>query len=485
MFRTYQQLFNRLLMCLDALIVILSFAVAWWLKFDSGLLTHRHNQPLWYYRGPLLFGVITFIASNGMAGLYQPMRAKSLFLEAYNIGKSLVFGLLFLMSALYFAKMEEFSREGLALFAVSFFILMLVERLSIRFALRAMRRRGFNQRFVIMVGWSHAADRFVDALEGQPWFGYRLIGCLVDGDNEQESDGVQPRSVHGIPVLGTVQDLERVLGEHLVDQVVIAMPRDRVDIISHVIAACEAMGVQSLILPDYFDLLPARPRFETFGDIPLIDTRYVPLDDAMNAAIKRGFDIVFSALVMLIFSPLFLALCIAVKLSSPGPVFFIQERVGKNRRVFRMYKFRTMRWDEPLTAEERDDKESARTRDLGWTVKDDPRRTRLGAFLRKTSLDELPQFWNVFIGDMSVIGPRPERPVFVDHFKDEIPRYMVKHRVRPGITGWAQVHGWRGDTSIAERIRYDIEYIENWSFWMDMRIVWKTIKDGFVHENAY
>ncbi|MCL6446039.1 MAG: exopolysaccharide biosynthesis polyprenyl glycosylphosphotransferase, partial [Alicyclobacillus sp.] len=239
-------------------------------------------------------------------------------------------------------------------------------------------------------------------------------------------------------------------------------------------------------------------------DIPLIDTRYVPLDDAMNAALKRAFDIVFSLLVLIGLSPLFLAIAIAVKLSSPGPVIYVQPRVGKNRRVFKMYKFRTMYWNghtgeavaetacasssDACATEERatnsGDEDTGGT-DTGWTVPNDPRRTRFGAFLRRTSLDELPQFWNVLIGDMSVIGPRPERPNFVEQFKDEIPRYMVKHRVRPGITGWAQVHGWRGDTSIAERIQYDLEYIENWSLGLDLKIILRTIRDGFVHENAY
>ncbi|KRW92303.1 UDP-phosphate glucose phosphotransferase [Alicyclobacillus tengchongensis] len=485
MFRTYQQMFRRLLMFLDAIIIVASFLLAWWLKFDSGLLQHGGNEPLLYYRGPLLFGIAIFMVANGVAGLDQPMRAKSLFFELYNIAKSLVIGVVVLMATLYFAKMQEFSRDVLVLFAVSYFGLMLLERLALRMMLRAMRMRGLNQRYVLLVGWSMAAARFVEALEGQSWFGYRVIGYLEHEDDDAAYMGQTSRERYGVPKIGNVQDVARVLKQQLVDQVVIAMPRDRVAELGEVLIACEAVGVQSLILPDYFDLLPARPRFESFGDMPLIDTRYVPLDDAMNAAIKRCFDITFSAMVMILLSPLFAGLCIAVKLTSPGPVLFVQERVGKNRRVFKMYKFRTMRWDNHLSEVERDDKESLNTRDLGWTVKDDPRRTRLGAFLRKTSLDELPQFWNVFIGDMSVIGPRPERPVFVEQFRDEIPRYMIKHRVRPGITGWAQVHGWRGDTSIAERIRYDIEYIENWSFWMDIQIVWRTIKDGFVHENAY
>lgn len=477
MFRTYQELFRRLFIAGDAVIVIASFLMAWWLKFDSGWIPHAGHLPLLYYRGPLLIAVIVFVLANGVARLYEPMRAKSLFYEAYSVAKGVALGTVVLMATLYFAKMQEFSRDVIALFAGINFALMVGERIVVRSVLRSLRRRGLNQRFLLIVGWSPATRRFLEALEAQPWFGYRVIGYLrYEGDDASRAS---------VPCIGGIDDIRRVLEEHLVDQVVIAAPRERVGDLAEVISACEAVGVQSLILPDYFDLLPARPRFETFGDVPLIDTRHVPLDDAMNAFLKRAFDIAFSLLVLVGLSPLFVAIAIAVKLSSPGPVLYVQERVGKNRRTFKMYKFRTMYWDPGADRAERDCAEEADLRNVGWTVKGDPRRTRVGAFLRRTSLDELPQFWNVLKGDMSVIGPRPERPVFVERFREEVPRYMVKHRVRPGITGWAQVHGWRGDTSIAERIRLDIEYIENWSFWLDLKIVWKTIKDGFVNENAY
>lgn len=481
MFRTYQVFFNRMLMCLDAFIVAASFGVAWYVKFKSGWLAYSPHQTLFSYRGPILVGVVIFIISNGVAGLYRPMRAKSVFLEAYGVMKSAAVGLVIFMSVLYFAKMDDFSRDALLIFASTFVVLTLSERISIRLVLRAMRRRGMNQKFILIAGWNQAAERFVHTLEQQPWFGYRILGYV---SQSPEGQPTLHSSRSGVPCLGSLSEVARILSEQRVDQVVVALPKERFEAIGDVLEHCEAVGAQSLILPDYFDLLPARPRFETFGDIPLIDTRYVPLDDAMNATLKRAFDIIFSAVVMILLSPFFLALIAAVRLSTPGPVIFVQERIGKNRRMFKMYKFRTMRW-EGMSGAERDDLETRRMLEKGWTTQDDPRRTRLGAFLRRSSLDELPQFWNVLIGDMSVIGPRPERPFFVDRFKEEIPRYMVKHRVRPGITGWAQVHGWRGDTSIVDRIQYDIEYIENWSFWMDLRIIGKTVKDGFVNQNAY
>lgn len=480
-------------MLLDALIVALSFVTAWYIKFYSGWLQHFGHKPFEAYRGAMLFGIVTFLVTNWITGLYRPMRAKSVFAESYAVGKSVVLGMFVLMAALYFTKMQEFSRDVLVLFAVAFAVLTLIERISIRMMLRNMRKRGFNQKHILIVGWNQAAERFVHTLEQQPWFGYRILGCVATHRTDEPSR-------FGVANIGSLDNLDAVLHQHVgVDQVVISLPRGEFSPISQVIAQCEAAGVQSLILPDYFDLLPARPRFETFGEIPLIDTRYVPLDDAVNASIKRVFDVVFSVFVLTVLSPLYLVLAIGIKLSSPGPIVFVQERVGKNRRPFKMYKFRTMFMPEGaptldfsgLIMSKDDlakrvlDDDAFEEFEADWTTPNHHRRTRFGALLRRMSLDELPQFWNVLLGHMSVIGPRPERPYFVEQFKEEIPRYMVKHRVRPGITGWAQVHGWRGDTSITDRIQYDIEYIENWSFWMDIRIVLRTIREGFVHENAY
>ncbi|MNJ56292.1 UDP-glucose:undecaprenyl-phosphate glucose-1-phosphate transferase [compost metagenome] len=205
----------------------------------------------------------------------------------------------------------------------------------------------------------------------------------------------------------------------------------------------------------------------------MINVRDIPLDMAANRLVKRAFDIVFSLFAIIITSPVMLFVVIGVKLTSPGPVIFKQERMGLNRRTFQMYKFRSMKVLPEGMA------------DTGWTTENDPRRTKFGAFIRKTSIDELPQFFNVLAGHMSVVGPRPERPYFVDQFREEVPKYMVKHHVRPGITGWAQTHGLRGDTSIEERIQHDIFYIENWSMLLDIKIIIRTILHGFVNKNAY
>ena len=236
-----------------------------------------------------------------------------------------------------------------------------------------------------------------------------------------------------------------------------------------VIGLCEKNGLPYSIIPYYNDILPPHPRFASVGGTHLIELRRNRLEELGWAMLKRGFDIFASALGLLLLSPLMLILALGVRLSSPGPVFFRQERVGYMRRRFYMYKFRSMRVND--------------SQDTAWTTADDPRRTRFGAFIRRYSLDELPQLWNVLRGDMSLVGPRPELPHFVEQFREEIPLYMVKHQVRPGMTGLAQVNGLRGDTSIEQRVRYDIWYIEHWSALLDIRILWRTVFGGYFKED--
>lgn len=464
MFRTYQVLWNRLYQLLDAGIVMFSFTIAWYVKFRSGFLPHGGHYPFAYYLPIMLAAIPIFLLSNWMVGLYTPMRLRSFWRMTSVILRSLVIGLLLFMSFLYFLHVSQFSRTVLLAFGTSFMLLSYLKHLGIQIVLRVLRTRGYNKKFIVIVGWTSVAAQFIQNLEHHAWFGYQVLGHIAE------------RSMTGsVPYLGDPSKLEQILEANLIDHVLICLPRDESQRISQVVSECEYLGIQALIVPDYLDLLPANPRFENFAGMPLIDTRYVPLDDAVNATLKRSFDIVFSILALVVLAPVLAVLAITIKFSSPGPVFFRQMRSGRNRRVFTMYKFRTMAYN-PIQQEHEDS---------GWTIANDPRCTPFGRFLRRISLDELPQFWNVLIGDMSVIGPRPERPGFVERFREEVPRYMVKHRVRPGITGWAQVHGWRGDTSIEKRIDYDLDYIENWSFGLDLRIVLKTILSGFGQNNAY
>ena len=270
------------------------------------------------------------------------------------------------------------------------------------------------------------------------------------------------KTFEGIPFIGTFKDLPDVLKTHKFDRVVIAIPLKYYYRIDEVVESCERVGIKAEIIPDYIRYFPAQPSVDMIEDIPIINIRYVPLDDNFNKFLKYTSDYIISIIAIIITSPIMLITAIAIKLTSPGPIIFKQERMGYNGKTFMMYKFRSMKVQDP--SEEKSE----------WTTPDDPRKTRIGDLIRKTSIDELPQFFNVLKGDMSVVGPRPERPFFVEQFRETIPKYMVKHQVKPGLTGWAQIHGCRGDTSIKKRIEYDIEYVENWHLGLDLAIMIKT-----------
>ena len=255
--------------------------------------------------------------------------------------------------------------------------------------------------------------------------------------------------------------------------VAIALALKDYDNLENVVNICEKSGVHTKFIPDYNSVIPTRPYTEDLMGLPVINIRYVPLSNNSNKVIKRAMDILGSLCGIVLFSPVMLFLALLVKISSPGPVIFRQERVGLHSKPFYMYKFRSM------------EQQSEDAEKKAWTVRDDPRVTGIGKFMRRTSLDELPQLFNILKGDMSMVGPRPERPLFVERFKEEIPRYMVKHQVRPGLTGWAQVNGYRGDTSIKKRIDCDIYYIENWTMGFDIKIIFLTFFTGFVNKNAY
>ena len=319
---------------------------------------------------------------------------------------------------------------------------------------------------ILIVGYSRAAESYIDRIRMFPQWGFDILGILDDkvemGLNYNEAI-----------VFGRTSDLEKILAENSLDEIVIALNLDEYGKLADLVKICEKSGVHTQFVPDYNEIIPSRPYTEDIMGLPVINIRYVPLSNTFNAIVKRAFDIVCSSVGLIILSPLLLVICIIIKATSKGPLIFKQERVGFRNETFMMYKFRSMK-----VQDEAEEKKA-------WTVKDDPRVTKFGKFIRKTSLDELPQLVNILKGDMSIVGPRPERPFFVEKFKEEIPRYMIKHQVRPGLTGWAQVNGLRGDTSIKKRIEYDLYYIENWTFWFDIKIMFLTIFKGFVNKNAY
>lgn len=359
-----------------------------------------------------------------------------------------------------------FSTRMLLVFFALNILLLAGERLAIRLFLRSLRTNGYNQKHVLMIGYSRAAEGFIDRVSLNPEWGYHIQGIL---DDHKDPGYVYKK----IPVLGPISDLETFLAANTLDEIVITLSIGEYANLEQIVAACEKSGVHTKFIPDYNNIIPTIPYMEDLQGLPVINIRHVPLTNVFNATVKRCVDIFGALFGITLFSPLMLITAALIKITSPGPVIYSQERIGLHNRPFKMFKFRSMEVQDP-------NKEKKQ-----WTTPHDPRVTPVGRFIRKTSIDEMPQFFNILIGDMSLVGPRPERPLFVEKFKEEIPRYMIKHQVRPGLTGWAQVNGYRGDTSITKRIEHDLYYIENWSLGFDFKIMFLTIFKGFINKNAY
>ncbi|WP_454193590.1 undecaprenyl-phosphate glucose phosphotransferase [Paenibacillus sp. Marseille-Q7038] len=466
MIRRNQQILTQLYVCVDFLIIQLSFLLAWWLKFESGWIPYENPLPLETYTlWSLIYGLLA-IVTGFLFSIYAPKRKKRFADDFWKIIEIHTVSMFILLSLMFFFKEVNISRSYLAIYMAANIIFTLTYRYALKRLLKSLREKGYNRQFVLVLGAGSLGKRFYNNLQQHADMGYEVIGFLDDYRKWDDEEAKQYK-----PIMGVMDDLESILAKEMIDEVVLALPLDAHDKYPQIINTCEKAGVRTLIIPDFFDYLPARPMFDYFAGMPLINVRDIPLDLSVNRFAKRMFDIVFSLFAILITSPIMLVIMIGVRLTSAGPVIFKQERVGLNRRTFYMYKFRSMKILPEGTV------------DNGWTTKNDPRRTKFGSFLRATSLDELPQFFNVLFGHMSVVGPRPERPHFVNQFKEEIPKYMIKHHVRPGITGLAQSQGLRGDTSIEDRIEQDIFYIENWSLLFDIKIILKTIRNGF--KNAY
>jgi Undecaprenyl-phosphate glucose phosphotransferase len=463
MIRKHQRFLNSMQASLDATTLLLAYAGSIFIKLASPEFTLISTK---YIIGPVWMVPLLLLAYKFMHA-YTPMRSRTFRKEVLIVTRAHVIGIVIIFSVLFLHKSQEFSREISVLFAGFGVVFVLLQRYLVRRALRYLRQKGYNQKHMLILGAGPVGQDFARKVREHRDFGYRVVGFLDDDEAKQET------SVLGKPVLGGCEKLSECLQTQAIDEVVVALPVHAYARYSRIIEICEKAGIRIRIIPDYNKFLPCNIIIEEFDGIPVLNVRNMPLDDPFNRFIKRLFDICFSTVALVITGPLMILIAIGVKLTSPGPVFFRQERVGLNNRRFNMLKFRSMRVDTDQVAS------------TTWTTADDPRKTRFGTFLRKTSLDELPQFINVFMGNMSVVGPRPERPYFVEQFKEEIPKYMVKHQVKPGITGLAQVNGWRGDTSIQKRIECDIDYIENWDPLFDLKIVFLTVFKGLVNKNAY
>lgn len=472
MIKDNQQHFNRLQVVMDAVVVIVSYAFAWWLKFSSGFVDKEIGVLSFeFYMRALILIVPLYILLYYAFNLYTPKRVQGRRLEFSNIVLANTVGLLILMAGFFLAlsyseQLKNFSRSMFIYFFMINIILEEIERLMIRAFLRSIRKNGYNQKHILLVGYSKAAEQYIDRIKQNPQWGYNIRGILDDNI-------ARGTMYKGVKVIGSVGNLSYILPENKLDEIAITLGLEEYYKLEKIVAECEKSGVHTKFIPDYGNIIPTRPYTEDLLGLPVINIRYVPLSNTFNALIKRLTDIIGSIICIIIFSPVMLTSAVLVKMTSKGPLIFKQERVGLHNKPFQMYKFRTMY----VQTEEEERK--------GWTQKNDPRVTSVGRFLRKTSLDEFPQLFNVLKGDMSLVGPRPERPQYVEKFREEIPRYMIKHQVRPGMTGWAQVNGYRGDTSIRKRIEHDLYYIENWTLGLDIKILFLTVFKGFINKNAY
>ena len=469
MIKDNQKCFNRLHLLVDALVVAVAYLFAWYIKFCT---IFADTEPgagaldAGIYFGYLYFVVPEYLILYYFFNMYAPKRATRRKYELEGIIKANAAGIAVFIVFLYMVKQEHFSRFMMGAFFLLNVTFTAIFRTVIRNLLLYFRKKGYNLKYILLIGYSRAAEEYITRINANPQWGYVVRGIL--------DDRVPSGTIYkGVKVVGRIENIRYILPENKLDEIAITLALKDYDHLEYIVDLCEKSGVHTKFIPDYNSLVPSHPYTEDLMGLPVINIRYVPLTNTLNWVSKRAVDIAGAFLGILISSPVMLLAALAVRLTSRGPVIFKQERVGLHNKTFKMYKFRTMEVQKP-TSEQK-----------AWTVKGDPRVTKVGKFLRCTSLDELPQLFNILMGEMSLVGPRPERPLFVEKFKEEIPRYMIKHQVRPGLTGWAQVNGYRGDTSIRKRIEYDLFYIENWTMSMDFKIMFLTLFKGFVNKNAY
>ncbi len=464
MLKARAKLFEHLMLAGDLALIAGSWLLAYSLRFYLGPIpVYRGVPPLRPYLALLVPILVVWAVAFRAFGLYRPRRLGSRLGEVWDVAKASTVGVLILVALTFFARSYEFSRLVIAYFWVISILAVSASRAGFREALRVARRRGYNLRYALVVGGGELARTVISRLRQRPDVGIQVLGVIGD-----EKDGADL----GARRLGGYGDLQAVLDRGGVDHVILALPHEDYARIGMILEEIGDEPVTIHFVPDLLRFASLRAGVEEFQGLPFIHLRESPLY-GWNLILKRGFDLAVGGLALLLATPLMLLVTVVIKLTSGGPVLYRQERMGLDGRRFWMLKFRTM----PADAE-------AETGPV-WTTSGDPRRTRLGAFLRSWSLDELPQLLNVLKGEMSLVGPRPERPVFVEQFRRRIPGYMLRHTVKSGMTGWAQVNGWRGNSSLEKRIEYDLDYIERWSLAFDLRILWLTFWNGFRNTNAY
>lgn len=449
----------------DAAAIILSFFSAYHLRFMAGVIPLKGIAPGYSNYAHILFIIVpVYLWFFRAYGLYQSQRHIRRIEEIFLVFKAISFAVLVLTALTFFYRGLSYSRVyliGLWIFSILFVSIFRYFLIQWEYW-RKRKQKDFLR--VLIVGMNANGRNIITWARQNPHYGQQVIGVLAGGDN------LVGKHVEEVPIIGKTEDCEKLIEEIKPDRVVLVDETFSRQRITDLVAACEDQLVDFKVAADIYGLMTRSIEVEYISRVPLLGFRSLPLDDPGNRFAKRFFDLTASLLLCLATSPLWILAFFLIKLDDRGPLFYFQERLGRDGRAFKLIKFRTMKVDA--------EKESGPV----WAKQNDDRRTRVGEFLRKSNIDELPQLWNVVMGHMSLVGPRPERPHFVEKFRDEVPRYMARHKVKSGITGWAQVNGYRGNTSIVERINYDLYYMENWSILFDIEILFMTL---FAFKNAY
>jgi Undecaprenyl-phosphate glucose phosphotransferase len=456
----------------DLLATTAAFFLAWYVRFELEVPALTKGVPEFgHYAVFLPVILVVWPIVFYFHGLYQSRRDRSRVDEALTILLATVFATFFISAILAWARPTSasapvtFSRAFMVIFLALDYLLVLALRMTARAGLQSLRLKGKNLQRILVVGAGDLGKEITWRLSAHRELGLEVVGFLDD------DKGKIGRSYQGVPVLGPLRDVEEAIADHRVDQVYIALPLEAHRKMMKVLQSVGRSCVDVKLVPDVLQYATLKSSLEDLDGMPVINLSQVPLQGWHSLA-KRAMDIAFAVAGILVLSPFLPLIAYLIRREDKGPIFYRQERMGLDGKPFMIWKFRSMKVDAESS-----------TGPI-WARRGDSRRTRIGSFLRRTSIDEMPQLWNVLRGDMSLVGPRPERPAFVHEFKHKIPDYMLRHRVRAGITGWAQVHGWRGNTSIKKRIQYDIYYIQNWSLLLDLKILWMTFRSGAWH-NAY
>lgn len=453
MVKQNQKLIRTMNYLSDSIIIFASYFLAVYFKY---IIIDKRNY-VWDASPLFIVCLILFCLTMPLIyyhfRVYGQSRFKDEAGEYLTILASNFAGILVIATVFYVFRITEFSREALALFWLFSSFFVIAKHFWGRRIVSHYRILGYNQRHVIIVGNGSHALNYIHDIHQEKRLGIDVIGYV----STEEKPGLGR-------CLGQYEHLEQIIDDYSPDELIIALEPHESGFMADILSVAGKEGVHLSLIPFYNDYIPPHPQIDCFGSTKLINLRATPMDSVLGSLAKRMLDIIVSLLMLVFLSPLMLIAAVGVKLSSPGPVLFKQQRVGRDKRVFNMLKFRSMR----VNAEE----------NTAWSTNEDPRKTKFGSFIRKFSIDELPQLFNVLKGDMSLVGPRPEIPFYVSQFKETVPLYLVRQQVRPGLTGWAQVHGLRGDTSIESRVEYDIWYIQNWSLWLDLKILFMTVFKG-------